>query len=140
MELYIYGHTATKSTTSLFIYREKGFRKRYALGTTESRACNHDSIAIREAATRVRKHTSEHCLFFVISDGAPNESPTLVRKAVQDISRNGFSLVAVSIDPYYDPATMYDNNVTFSDLQTLAIELGKTVKAAITKSSIRRIV
>lgn len=139
VDLYIYGHTASRSTTSLFVYREKGFRKRFALGTTESRAGNHDSIAIREAAARVRKHTSEHCLFFVISDGAPNESTELVRKAVLDISRDGFSLVAVSIDPYYDPATMYDHNVTFSDLSKLAIELGKMVKSAIIKTSRRNV-
>lgn len=139
VDLYIYGHTASRSTTSLYVYREKGFRKRFALGTTESRAGNHDSVAIREAAARVRKHTSEHCLFFVISDGAPNESTELVRKAVLDISRDGFSLVAVSIGPYYDPATMYDHNVTFSNLSTLAIELGKMVKTAILKSSNRKI-
>lgn len=135
IDLYIYGHTASRKTTSLFIYREKGLRNRYALGSTSSRAGNHDSIAIREAAARVRKYTSEHCLFFVISDGAPNESPELVRKAVQDISRNDFSLVAVSIDPYYDPSIMYDHNITFSDLPTLAIELGKMVQSAILKSS-----
>lgn len=138
VDLYIYGHTASRSTTSLYVYREKGFRKRFALGTTESRAGNHDSIAIREAAARVRKHTSEHCLFFVISDGAPNESTELVRKAVQDIFRDGFSLVAVSIDPYYDPATMYDHNVTFSDLPSLAIELGKMIKTAILKNTSKK--
>ena len=138
VDLYIYGHTASRSTTSLYVYREKGFRKRFALGTTESRAGNHDSIAIREAAARVRKYTSEHCLFFVISDGAPNESTELVRKAVQDISRDGFSLVAVSIDPYYDPATMYDHNVTFSDLPSLAIELGKMIKTAILKNTSKK--
>lgn len=133
IDLYIYGHTASRKTTSLFVYREKGFRNRYTLGSTSSRAGNHDSIAIREAATRIRRFTKEQCLFFVISDGAPNESPALVKKSVQEISKDGFKVIAVSIDPYYDPATMYENNVVFTDLRTLAIELGKMVKTTLVK-------
>ena len=131
IDLYIYGHTATRKTTSLFIYRENGFRPRYTLGSTESRAGNHDSIAIREAATRIRRFTTEQCLFFVISDGAPNESPEMVKKAVQDVSKNGFNLIAVSIDPYYDPEIMYENNVVFTDLPSLAISLGKMIKTTL---------
>lgn len=131
IDLYIYGHTASRKTTSLFVYREKGFRNRYALGSTSSRAGNHDSIAIREAAARIRRFTKEQCLFFVISDGAPNESPELVKKSVKDISKDGFKVVAVSIDPYYDPATMYENNVVFTDLPSLAISLGKMIKTTL---------
>ena len=131
IDLYIYGHTASKKTTSLFVYRERGFRNRYALGSTQSRAGNHDSIAIREAAGRIRRFTKEQCLFFVISDGAPNESPELVKKSVQDISKDGFKVVAVSIDPYYDPTTMYENNVVFTDLPSLAISLGKMIKTTL---------
>lgn len=134
IDLYIYGHTASRSTTSLFVYREKGFKNRYALGSTESRAGNHDSIAIREAAARVRKHTADKCLFFIISDGAPNEPVEMVRNAVRDVSRDKFNIVAVSIDPYYDPATMYDNNLTFTDMQSLASELGKVVGKTIMKN------
>lgn len=135
VDLFIYGHTASRSTTSLYVYKEKGFEKRYALGSTESRAGNHDSIAIREAAARVRRHTSDKVLFFMISDGAPNESTELVRKAVQDVEKDGFNLVAISIDPYYDPSTMYDHNVNLSDMSTLAIDLGKIVRKAIKKNT-----
>lgn len=140
VDLYIYGHTASRSTTNLFVYREKGFSKRYALGSTDSRAGNHDSIAIREAAARVRRSTKEDCLFFVISDGAPNESTELVRKAVEDVEKDGFQVVAISIDPYYDPSTMYSHNVTLYELSTLAIELGKLVKKAVQKNNKRRII
>lgn len=131
VDLYIYGHTAGRLTTSLFVYREKGFRKRWALGSTDSRAGNHDSIAIREACARVRKSSAEKCLFFMISDGAPNESTDMVRKAVQDVEKDGFSVVAISIDPYYDPSTMYPHNVNLTDMSTLAVDLGKIVKKAI---------
>ena len=131
VDLFIYGHTASRSTTSLFVYREKGFAKRYSLGSTDARAGNHDSIAIREAAGRVRRFTAEKCLFFIISDGAPNESTDLVRKAVNDVEKDGFKVVAISIDPYYDPSTMYSHNVNLTDMSTLAIDLGKMVKKAV---------
>lgn len=131
VDLYIYGHTASRSTTSLFVYRERNFHRKYVLGSTDSRAGNHDSIAIREACARVRKATKENCLFFMISDGAPNESTDMVRKAVQDVEKDGFRVVAISIDPYYDPSTMYSRNVTLTDLSTLAVELGKLVKKAV---------
>ena len=131
VDLYIYGHTASRSTTNLFVYRERNFHRKYVLGSTDSRAGNHDSIAIREACARVRKSTIEKCLFFMISDGAPNESTDMVRKAVQDVEKDGFSVVAISIDPYYDPSTMYSHNVNLTDMSTLAIDLGKIVKKAI---------
>ena len=131
VDLYIYGHTASRSATDLYVYREKGFSRRYALGSTDSRAGNHDSIAIREAAARVRRQTSEKVLFFVISDGAPNESTELVRKAVLDVEKDGFNVVAISIDPYYDPSTMYSRNVNLSDMSTLAVDLGKLVRKAV---------
>lgn len=135
VDLYIYGHTASRKTTNLFVYREGNFHRRFALGSTESRAGNHDSIAIREAAARVRKNTREKCLFFMISDGAPNESTDMVRKAVQDVEHDGFNVVAISIDPYYDPSTMYTHNVNLTDLSTLAVDLGKIVKKAILKNT-----
>lgn len=140
VDLYIYGHTASRSTTNLYVYREGRKSPRYALGSTESRAGNHDSVAIREAAARVRKHTQDKVLFFMISDGAPNESTEMVRKAVEDVEKQGFNLVAISIDPYYDPSTMYRHNVNLSDLSTLAIDLGKMVRKAIkdnTKKTIK---
>lgn len=139
VDLYIYGHTASRSTTDLFVYREKGFNGKYALGSTDSRDGNHDSVAIREAAARVRKYTDKKCLFFVISDGAPNEGCEQVRNAVKDVEKNGFNVVAISIDPYYDPSTMYDHNVNLTDMSTLAIDLGKMVKQAITRNTRRTV-
>ena len=138
VDLYIYGHSAGRSTTNLFVYRERGFHKRYALGSTDSRAGNHDSVAIREACARVRKYTKEKCLFFMISDGAPNESTDLVKKAVLDVEKDGFSVVAISIDPYYDPSTMYSRNMNLTDMSTLAVDLGKLVKKAVMDNTKKR--
>ena len=138
VDLYIYGHS-TDGGTALYVYREKSFSPKYALGSTDSRWGNNDGTAIREAASRVRKHTKENCLFFMISDGAPNESVQQVRQAVVDVEKQGFAIVAVSIDPQYDPSLMYHRNVNLTDMSRLAVDLGKMVKKAISDNSKRKI-
>ncbi len=139
VDLYIYGHSTSGNATELFVYRENGFHPRYALGSTDSRCGNNDSIAIREVAARVRKHTDSKVLFFMISDGSPNEEPWIVKKAVETVEKDGFSLVAISIDPRYSPALMYSKNVNLSDMSTLAIDLGKLVKKAVMESTTRKV-
>ena len=138
VDLYIYGHS-TDGGTALYVYREKTFCPKYAIGSTDSRWGNNDGTAIREAASRVRKHTKENCLFFMISDGAPNEPVREVRQAVMDVEKQGFSIVAVSIDPQYDPSLMYDRNVNLTDMSRLAVDLGKMVKKAISDNTKRKI-
>lgn len=138
VDLYIYGHS-TDGGTALYVYREKSFCPKYALGSTDSRWGNNDGTAIREAASRVRKHTKENCLFFMISDGAPNESVQEVRQAVLDVEKQGFAIVAVSIEPQYDPSLMYHRNVNLTDMSRLAVDLGKMVKKAIADNAKRKI-
>ena len=55
------------------------------------------------------------------------------------MEKDGFQVVAISIDPYYDPSTMYEHNVTLSEMGTLALDLGKLVKKAIQKNNKKRI-
>ena len=138
VDLYIYGHS-TDGGTALYVYREKNYHPKYALGGTDSRWGNNDGTAIREAAARVRRHTQENVLFFMISDGAPNESVEQVRQAVLDVEKQGFAIVAVSIEPTYDPSLMYHRNVNLTDMSTLAIDLGKMVKKAIADNTNRKI-
>ena len=138
VDLYIYGHS-TEGGTALYVYREKSYKPKYALGGTSSRWGNNDGTAIREAAHRVRRHTKEQCLFFMISDGAPNETVQTVKKAVNDVEKQGFSIMAISIDPSYDPSLMYQRNVNFKNLSSLAIDLGKVIKNTIEKKTNRKI-
>lgn len=132
VDIYIYGHTARLKKANLFIYKEHGKGDRYALGGTESRSGNLDGVAIREVAARVRRFTDSKCLFFVISDGAPNEPTEAVRQAVTQVEKAGFEVVAISIDPEYDPSLMYNHNLNLgADLGRLPVELGKIIKQAI---------
>ena len=74
-----------------------------------------------------------------ISDGAPNESVETVRQAVLDVEKQGFAIVAVSIEPQYDPSLMYHRNVNLTDMSRLAVDLGKMVKKAIADNTNRKI-
>ena len=140
VDLYIYGHTTESgSFVRLNVYKEGNSSKfdKYVLGSLEADYSNVDSKAIREAAARVRARTQEKCLFIVISDGAPCEPESNVRRAVKDLSRDGFTVVSIGIDFEYDPSTMYDNHVNMTDLSRLAPDLGRMIKKAIMKDSKR---
>jgi cobalamin biosynthesis protein CobT len=142
VDLYIYGHTTERSrhvSVRLNIYQEgRGSGcPRYALGSIDSFYSNVDSIAIRECAARVRARTRDRCLFFVLSDGAPCESKDNVRKAVDDLTGDGFVMVSVGIEFDYSANGMYDNRISLTDMGSLAPELGKAVRKAIMDNSKR---
>ena len=140
VDLYIYGHTTENGQfVKLNAYREgKAPKDKHVLGSIDADWSNIDSKAIREAASRVRARTKEKCLFFVVSDGAPCEPAENVRKAVKELSGDGFSFVSIGIDFEYDPSAMYDHHVSMTDMSRLAPELGKMIKKAIMDTSKRQ--
>ena len=148
IDLYIYGHTygdrcrdsyyEGKQIAELQVYREKGYAPKKALGGVEARSGNLDSVAIREAAGRMKKFSScRKNLMFVITDGAPNERYEQLRNTVKELEKSGMDIVAVCIEPSYDPSMLYTHHVKFTDMSRLAIDLGKMIKKAILKSAVR---
>ena len=143
VDLYIYGHTTDYSGggngVRLDVFQEgsRSGKEKFALGSLCDMNGNVDSKAIRECAARVRARTQDGCLFFVISDGDPCEDPSNVKKAVEDISRNGFTVVSVGIDFVRSVGEMYSNHISLTDMSRLAPELGKVVKKAIMDNSKR---
>ena len=148
IDLYIYGHTYGdrcrdsyrdgEQVTELQLYREKGYAPKKSLGSIEARSGNLDSFAIREAAARMMKFTScNRNLMFVITDGAPNERYEQLTSTVKQLEKQGMNIVAVCIEPSYDPSQLYTHHVTLTDMNTLAIDLGKMIKKAILKNSHR---
>ena len=77
-------------------------------------------------------------LMFVITDGAPNERYDRLRDTVKELERGGMDIVAVCIEPNYDPAALYTHHVKFTDMSRLAIDLGKMIKKAIMKNAVRQ--
>ena len=146
IDLYIYGHTygdrcrdsyrEEEQVTELQVYREKGYAPKKALGSIEARSGNLDSYAIREAAARMKKFTGgRKNLMFVITDGAPNEKYEQLTNTVRQLEKQGMSIVAVCIEPSYDPSQLYTHHVTMTDLSTLALNLGKMIKKAILRNA-----
>jgi len=148
IDLYIYGHTygdrcrdsycEGRQIAELQVYREKGYAPKKALGSVDARSGNLDSYAIREAAARMHKLSScRKNLMFVITDGAPNERYEQLTSTVKQLEKQGMNIVAVCIEPSYDPAALYTNHVKFTDMSRLAIDLGKMIKKTIMKNAAR---
>ena len=148
IDLYIYGHTygdrcrdsycEGRKIAELQVYREKGYAPRKTLGSVTDRSGNLDSYAIREAAQRMRKYSAcRKNLMFVITDGAPNERYEQLASTVKELEKNGLDIVAVCIEPSYDPSMLYTHHVRFTDMSRLAIDLGKMIKKAILKGANR---
>ena len=148
IDLYIYGHTygdrcrdsycEGRKIAELQVYREKGYTPKKALGGVDARSGNLDSVAIREAAARMRKFSScRKNLMFVITDGAPNERYEQLTSTVKRLEKEGMNIVAVCIEPSYDPSALYTHHVRFTDMNRLAIDLGKMIKKAIMKNACR---
>ena len=138
VELFIYGHSGDEKrrrSTELFVYREKGYAPRFALGSVKARYQNRDGVAIYETAKRVRKQTKNPVLFFILSDGAPcagdyggDSAMRHVKDCVHKTERLGFQVIQVCINHSYDPGKMFKNYVIMEDMSKLAVELGKAIK------------
>ena len=138
VELFIYGHSGDEKrrrSTELFVYREKGYTPKFALGSVRARCQNRDGVAIIETAKRVRKQTKNPVLFFILSDGAPcagdyggDSAMHHVKECVVKTERLGFQVIQVCINHSYDPGKMFKNYVIMEDMSKLAVELGKAIK------------
>ena len=74
VELFIYGHSGDMKrpyATEMYVYREKEYAPKFALGSVIARSQNRDGVAILEVAKRVRRQTKNPVLFFILSDGIP---------------------------------------------------------------------
>ena len=56
---------------------------------------------------------------------------------VKQLEKEGMNIVAVCIEPSYDPSPLYTHHVRFTDMSRLAIDLGKMIKKAILKGAVR---
>lgn len=145
VELFIYGHSGDirkYKATEMYVYREKGYAPRFALGSCEARSENRDGVAILEVARRVRKQTKNPVLMFILSDGAPaaggyygDSAMAHVKKCVEDVEKLGFSVIQVCINHSYDPRKMFKHFVVLENMNTLAFDLGKVIKKATMSAS-----
>lgn len=149
LDLFVYGHSADnieRGTTELFVYRDHNVRTRFPMGNIRDRWNNADGYAIVECAKRVREQTRERCLMLVLSDGEPaaltyrssSEGVEHTRKAVRQVTKEGFVPIHVWITDDHGKDVMFDNVVTFDGIKGLATDLAKLIKNAVVKGSSRK--
>ena len=140
VELFIYGHSGDMKrpyATEMYVYREKEYAPKFALGSVIARSQNRDGVAILEVAKRVRRQTKNPVLFFILSDGIPcagsyggESAMKHVKDCVTKVEHLGFYVVQVCISHSYDPGKMFKNYVIMENMSTLAVDLSKAIKKA----------
>ena len=134
VQLFIYGHTAdntTNGSTDMMVYREKGFiTDSFSLGSVRARSNNRDGDAIYATAKRMRNHTPDQGLLFVISDGAPAASNYGGRSAIEDTRKKvlkaqalGFQVIQIAIEEHVPSRDMFDYFIKMTDIKNLPREL-----------------
>lgn len=134
VQLFIYGHTADSTSfgsTDMMVYREKGFiTDSFSLGSVRARGNNRDGDAIYATAKRMRNHTSDQGLLFVISDGAPSASDYGGRSAIEDTRKKvlraqalGFQVIQIAIEEHVPSRDMFDYFIKMTDIKNLPKEL-----------------
>ena len=134
VQLFIYGHTAdntTNGSTDMMVYREKGFiTDSFSLGSVRARSNNRDGDAIYATAKRMRNHTPDQGLLFVISDGAPAASDYGGRSAIEDTRKKvlkaqalGFQVIQIAIEEHVPSRDMFDYFIKMTDIKNLPREL-----------------
>ena len=143
VNLFIYGYTNNYNNCELFPYREGRMPfDKYELASITAISGTPTAEAVIESSRRIRKASKEDTLLFIISDGNPNSGVMSVRKAVDLIQKDGFSVIGVSVSsslPKDVLKKMYDKWIDMSDVQDLAREIGKTVKDTILKKAKRTV-
>lgn len=159
VDLYVYGHTAdatqvfkskstpssawgTKNYTNIIIYKEPGKDNFRSIASAEARGNNRDGVAITEVAKRVRSFTQDKVLYLVLSDGQPSASGyggstgmAHTKQAVQRCEKMGMHIIQVAMNNSVDSKKMFKNYVKFTDMSSLAKDMGKLMKKLVTSLS-----
>jgi cobalamin biosynthesis protein CobT len=149
VQMFIYGHTADETDhqhggtlhTAVRVYREPGFNMEpYALGSVRARCNNRDGDAILATARRIRKHTPDAGILFVISDGSPSASGYDGRAAIKDTKDKvtkaenlGFQVIQIAIDSSVPSAQMFNHFVKMTDIKNLPKDLISYVSRKVDK-------
>ena len=140
--LYIYGYTSAGNKNIVRNYREGDVPGRgHGIGSIGSFGGTPTAAAILEAASRIRRRTSERALMFIVSDGCAEGGARSVRAATDEVRRNGFTPVGISIAsslPADELRRMYDSYIVMDDVGSLASSLGKIVKKAVLRAAGRK--
>lgn len=128
VDFFCYGYTTRK----LNIYRESSREDRFSLGSTEATGGTPTGWAMETCASRVRKHTKEHCVMLVVTDGAA-EDPEKVKKMVTELKKRNFSVVGIGIGDDSSIVEDIPESTIFRPTGDFPLEIGRIVKRKLNK-------
>lgn len=146
-ELYVYGHSADQihsGATEVYVYKEKGYSKEYAIGSCRARRENRDGAAILHVAKRVRHFTEKPCIMFVIADGSPaahhyHDGVSHTRSCVSLVEKMGFTVINIAIEAHMNPSSMFTNWIKMTNINKLPSELGTFMRGVLNRVQKNRV-
>jgi hypothetical protein len=141
INLNVYGHTADRTngqSCDMIIYKERGKKfNKYVMGGIRARGNNRDGVAIQEVCERMLKFNGGPGIVILVADGAPSarryEGHSHTRDTVRKYEKMGFDIISISIDSYYDPSSMFSSYVKFTNMDSLAKDVGTLLKKLVSK-------
>lgn len=123
LDLYIYGY----GSNCMKVYAENNKEKRYALGSIDNDGGTPTGPAMEVALKKMSKHPNPAALMLVITDGVPDDSDA-VRQADSKLRKKGVIPVGIGIDGCTAVQDIFQESIVYTELSTLASELGKITK------------
>ena len=143
IRLSIYGYSSAWYGAEIYPYREGNrMDSKHVLGSITSRNSTPTARTMNEITWRTRRESKEKGIAFIVSDGGADEGTRSVRAATDNMQKNGYQVIGISISSSLNKQTlsaMYDHYIVMDTLNNLASELGKTVKKAILNLSKRKV-
>ena len=123
LDLYIYGY----GSNCMKVYAENNKEKRYALGSIDNDGGTPTGPAMEVALKKMSKHPNPAALMLVITDGVPDDNDA-VRQADSKLRKKGVIPVGIGIDGCTAVQDIFQESIVYTELSTLASELGKITK------------
>lgn len=131
IRLFVYGYT----NDTMNIYCEPGKTKRYALGCTRSKGGTPTGFAMDNAAKRIRRRSTDPCVMFVITDGAPDDHLE-VRKQDEKLRKKGIFPIGLGICGA--PVRDFKEGISMKEeMNSLPFEISRIINRKV-KSFIRK--
>lgn len=137
VDLFVYGYTGQyrhSTKAELIEYYTPKNKNIYSIASMEALSQNLDGYSLLQVKEKVREHTKDECLLFMISDGEPAASGyrgSAAKKhlgnAVRELKNSGFKLLHIAVG-YKGLPEVYGNVVQVSDPRDLSSALIKVIK------------
>lgn len=131
VRFYCYGYTDDRIT----VFSESPRTNRFALSETAAVGGTPTGLAMRRAAERVRRQTSDPVLMLVLTDGGADNNQEVIDQEAY-LSGKGFSVIGVGIQSNAVRHS-FREHIVVNDISSFAVELGKLTKGKLDRMLVR---